>query len=118
MKKRLLIIDDDGSLKTLYKGMFYDGSIEVVVLRELSAGIELLKSKSAFDGIVLDVHFIQEKAKAVLTEIKSIRPNMALFLAGETSTKNILEYLKLSADEFIRKPFGDIEKIKSKEKKQ
>ncbi|NOY60513.1 MAG: hypothetical protein GXO75_16505, partial [Calditrichaeota bacterium] len=58
MKKRLLIIDQDKSTKGLYNEIFFKSAIERVFLKNLNAGLELLKSKAPIDGVILDYELL------------------------------------------------------------
>ena len=112
MKKRLLIIDQDKSTKGVYNEIFFKSAIEMVLLKNLTAGLDLLKSKAPIDGVILDYKLLLKAGLETIGEIKSIKPELALILIGQGKTEEIIKLIKLGADDFIQKPFGDIKVVK------
>lgn len=112
MKKRILIIDQDKSTKGLYNEVFFKSDIETVFLKNLTAGLELLKSKAPIDGVILDYELLLKAGLETIGEIKSTRPELALILVGQGKTEEIIKLIKLGADDFIHKPFGEIKVVK------
>ncbi len=112
MKKRILIIDEDKSTKGLYNDIFFKSAIEIVFLKNMAAGLELLKSKAPIDGIILDYELLLKAGVETIGDIKSTKPELALVLTGQEKTDEIIKLIKLGVDDFIQKPFGDIQVVK------
>ena len=109
MKKRVLVIhrDDDG--RKFFKDVFFKSDIEVVALNELHAGMELLKSRSAIDGIIVDYSFVKDDEQDLLLEIKSIKPDIVCVVVGNASTDEVIKCVKNGADDFVENPTENAE---------
>lgn len=68
-KKRVLIVEDDPVISSMYKTKFEIDGYEVIVAGNGAEGLETAK-KEAFDIILLDVILPQLDGFSVLTEIK------------------------------------------------
>lgn len=104
MKKRVLVIDRNDDGRKFFKDVFFKSDIEVVALNELHAGMELLKSRSAIDGIMIDYSFIKDDDHDLLLEIKSIKPYIFCVIFGDASTDEVIKCVKNGADDFIENP--------------
>jgi DNA-binding NtrC family response regulator len=103
MKKRVLVLDRDDDGRTFYKDVFYKSEIEIVVLKDLKAGLDLLKSRSPIDGVIVDFKLIEGNQRDSILEIRSTKPDISLVVVGETTTDKVIQCVKYGVDNFIEK---------------
>jgi len=69
--------------------------------------MELLKATPSVDLVVADYDLISSAIQSVIPEIKAVAANPLLLIAGQASTNELIECLKLGADEFVEEPDQD-----------
>jgi len=115
-KKRILVVDDEESIRESLKLILDEAGFETVLA---SSGIEcskILENDSKFDLISLDIKMPQESGLDTLNKIKASCPNIKVIATtGYHSTEVAREAIKRGASDYIVKPFKAadvVEKIK------
>ncbi len=70
MSKRILIIDDDSSVRTLFHDSLVDEGYEVEVASDGEAGLVLIQ-KGGYDLVLLDVMLPKVDGIGILTELQA-----------------------------------------------
>ena len=113
MKKTLLVIDRDETLRRLYSKIFDTGHMQVIEALELSEGINLIREEGEIDAVVVDYYYLESNGLDTLSEIKAIRPSIGLLVTGQVATPKVIECIQNGADNFVEKPFTDLEVLKT-----
>ncbi len=111
MNKTLLIIEPDRTIRNLHRKLFGD-SFEIITTNDLQEGLGVLKENS-IDGVILDFEFIADENFSVIQEIKSSKEQPALIITGQTTAHELLKCIRTGADDFIEKPFMDLNILKT-----
>jgi len=105
-KKRVLVVEDDGSIRRgIVDALTFDG-YEVA---EASRGDDGLAAatRSDCDLLLLDLVMPGLGGLEVLTEVKKLRPTLpVLILTARGSEADRVKGLKLGADDYVVKPFS------------
>ncbi len=107
MKRSLLFIEKDTTLKQLCYELKSKDTFRILAATDLSQGIDLLKATPSVHVVVVDYDLIGNVVQSIIPEIKAVRANPLLLIAGQASTNELLECLKLGADEFVEEPVQD-----------
>lgn len=106
MKKRVLIINRDQKDGSFFKDVFLKTDIEMVVLKDLSAGIELLHSRSPIECVIIDYDLIQDNIQDSILQIKSARKELGIIVFGKAATGKVIQCVNIGVDDFIQKPLN------------
>lgn len=112
MKNKILIIDDDFSIREFYKTFFMENGFDVITAEDGIVGLEYFKDKKP-DIILLDISMPEKNGLDVLREIREIDENIPVFLltAYEEHKRN---FASLYADEYFvktKKPSLILERV-------
>jgi len=101
MKNKILIIDDDFSIREFYKTFFMENGFDVITAEDGIVGLEYFKDKKP-DIILLDISMPEKNGLDVLREIREIDEEIPVFLltAYEEHKRN---FASLYADEYFVK---------------
>ncbi len=105
---KILIIDDEISIRSLFKRILKDEYI----IKECGDGVAGLKMvrEEDFDLIFLDIKLPFSDGFDIMKKIKEIKPNIKIIImTGDPSKENIKKTKEISADGFIAKPFNIME---------
>lgn len=105
MKAHILIVEDDKDLRDSLFALLTD---EGFMVRLASDGMQALNAveKTQPDLVLLDLGLPTLKGEMVCKEIKKRYPEtVVIFLTGRDSTQDIVEGLRLGADDYLTKPF-------------
>lgn len=117
MKKRILIIDDDATIRFLLKSILKE--YEVITMEDGFDALDWLNSGNVPDLILLDIEMPNINGRVLIRRLKSSykHRNVPIVIMSGTDSKSIKNsFIKLGASDFIIKPFTDIdflERIKS-----
>jgi len=101
MKNKILIIDDDFSIREFYKTFFMENGFDVITAEDGIVGLEYFKEQRP-DIILLDISMPEKNGLDVLREIREIDEEIPVFLltAYEEHKRN---FASLYADEYFVK---------------
>lgn len=114
-KQKVLVVDDEDMIRRLVRGILVDKGVEVL---EASDGIKAIdivrKHKDDIDLVILDIIMPGLKGDEVLKTIRNIRKDMKVIISsGFMSEEQKGRLKKYNINEFLDKPFGDTEVIRS-----
>ncbi|RJQ49846.1 MAG: sigma-54-dependent Fis family transcriptional regulator [Nitrospiraceae bacterium] len=102
---RILVIDDESSIRELLKDFLSSKDFEVVAASNGEAGLNLLKSEK-FDVLLLDLMMPGMNGLDVLREIDSEKiDTTSIMITAYASVPTAVEAMKLGAFDYITKPF-------------
>jgi len=111
MKKTLLVIEQDRTVRNLHRKLFGD-SFEVITTDDLEEGLGVLK-ENTINGVILDFGLIEDDNYSVIAEIKSSKDQPALIITGQATASELVTCIRTGADDFIEKPFMDLNYLKT-----
>jgi DNA-binding response OmpR family regulator len=112
-KKRILVVDDENSLRAALSTLLKDQGYDVSTAEDGDVAIEMLSSRS-FDLILLDLKMPNVDGHEVLRFVKDKDPETkVIMLTGFADLKNALDSKGLGADNFIAKPFDRRELLRA-----
>jgi CheY-like chemotaxis protein len=121
MQKRVLVIDDDASIRELVSDILTSAGYYVIERNSAEAGLERLLSKSKsredkFDIIVCDIMMPGATGFEVLKKIKrskKIDTPIFIFITASKERSDLRNAMESGADDFITKPFTAEELLKA-----
>lgn len=105
-RPRVLVVDDDPSLRRLAEVMF-SGEFEVVTAASGGEAAAIV-STGRFDAMLLDMHLPDMPGTDVVRHMRAdpaTRRTPIIVLTGQQDPATELESLRLGVDDFVRKPF-------------
>ena len=103
--KRVLVIDDEESLRDLLQLALREGGYAVETARDGLDGLEQLKSKK-FDVVLLDVWMPRMNGLQLLTELQQLpAPPRVIMMTADHTPETLLHTIRESAYQYIGKPF-------------
>ena len=104
--RRILVIDDEESIRELLTDFFESKGMEVVVAAEGEAGLRLLKNDK-FDLFLLDLMMPGMSGLDVLREVASEKIDVpSIVITAYATVQTAVEAMKLGAFDYITKPFN------------
>ena len=105
-KRRLLVVEDEEAIRTGLVDVFIFHGYEVESAADGRKGlVKALTGK--FDLIILDVMLPSMNGFDICNEIRQVdREQLIIMLTAKVSDEDIVNGLKLGADDYIGKPFG------------
>jgi DNA-binding NtrC family response regulator len=107
MKRSLLIIEQEDTIEKFVSENLDTKEFEIISVDDLSHGVSLLNDLKSIDGVVLDYDLLKSNIKDVIEDIKALNDKLMLLLIGKATTDELINCIKLGADDFIEKPIGD-----------
>lgn len=101
---KLLIIEDDETIRMGLKYYLENESFEVVETAYIKDGLKLLKETS-IDLILLDINLPDGNGFDRFNEFKNIKDIPIIFLTAKDEELSIIRGLDMGADDYITKPF-------------
>ena len=106
---RILIVDDDDSLRASCASVLEQEGYEVSVCGQGSEAKELL-SRRPFDIVLLDWYMSQNPGRELLGVVMAAHPTtFVLVMTGRPSIDSSLEALRAGAWEYLPKPFSSMQ---------
>ena len=103
--QRILVIDDEPSIRELLKDFFTGKGFEVVTSHDGETALNLLK-ENKFDLLLLDLMMPGMNGMDVLREIASENLTIpSIMITAYASVSTAVEAMKLGAFDYITKPF-------------
>jgi DNA-binding NtrC family response regulator len=108
---KLLVVDDEQSMRQLLSLVFGREGYEVRTARTGREALEILRL-SAVDVIISDVKMPDMSGIELLREVRAIAPDTPVIMMTAFATiETAREAFKLGADDFVQKPF-DVDELK------
>jgi len=105
MKTKLLLVEDDRDLGNVLFQYLKLQQFDLVLGRTGEDGLDLFKNNDV-DLCLLDIMLPGMNGLSLARKVRDIAPDVPIiFLTARTSKEDILEGLKLGADDYITKPF-------------
>ncbi len=105
-KRRLLVIEDEEAIRIGLVDVFVFHGYEVESAADGRKGLEQALT-GKFDLIILDVMLPSMNGFDICNEIRQVdREQLIIMLTAKVSDEDIVNGLKLGADDYIGKPFG------------
>ncbi len=111
MKPRILVVDDEASIREFLEIMLKKDGYEVTLAEDGQRALDLLEKKS-FDLIISDMQMPHVTGMELLKKVKVDRPEVPLMMiTAFGSTETAVEAMKLGAYDYITKPF-DVDEVR------
>ena len=102
--KKILVIDDEESIRTLLRISLTHKGFEVITAEDGSKGVEIFKREKP-PIVITDIKMPGIDGLEVLKEIKELNPDArVIVITGHGDMESAIESLKLDASDFINKP--------------
>ncbi len=106
----VLVVDDEEEIGTLLRRLL-GGSQQVTVVRDGHEALEKAQEKQ-FDLVFLDIRLPGMGGVETLEKLKQILPDaVVVMMSGYSVEEEIRRALEMGAQEFISKPFEDLDQI-------
>jgi len=106
IKDKILIIDDEGGIRSSLKGILEDENFTVKTTDTGEKGLDLLRGEN-FDLVLLDIWLPKLNGIDVLEKIKKIEENIqVIMITGHGSIEAAVKATKLGAFDFLEKPLS------------
>ncbi|OQY09801.1 MAG: hypothetical protein B6I28_02345 [Fusobacteriia bacterium 4572_132] len=111
--KKILVIDDEPTIRILLNEILEDWGYEFVGTARAQDGIDIIK-KGGIDLLLLDIQLPQMNGLDAIQKIREIDKKLpVLIISAFHNMKNVVEMLEAKTQGFVNKPF-DMKELKSK----
>ncbi len=109
-KEKILIVDDEASIRTSLRGILEDEGFLVKTAQTGEQSLELLKSQNV-DLVLLDIWLPEMNGLDVLKRIKAMEESpQVVMISGHGTIETAVRSTKLGAHDFLEKPLS-LEKV-------
>ena len=105
VRDRILVVDDEKSIRTLLTTVLSSEGYEVIAAVSVDQAQALISSHCP-DVIILDLGLPDGDGLNVLEELRSWSNNQVIVVSGRTMENDKVQALDMGADDYIEKPFG------------
>jgi len=106
MKRKILIIDDDVSIRNMLLIVLKDEYRELLSAADAIEALKILSDEKV-DLLVCDIKMPDITGIALLKKVKSVNPELpVIMITAYASTDEAIEAMKLGAFDYITKPFN------------
>lgn len=108
MADRVLVVEDDETVRTLLRMLLEDDGLEVT---EASSGTQAVErfDRSSFGLVLLDLRLPGMNGFEVCRHIRRISDVPIIMVTAQQDSHDIVAGLELGADDYVTKPFNDRE---------
>src|SRR5580765_4534573 len=111
MAKKILVVDDEPSMRELLSIMLHKEGYEVLAAESRAKAAAVL-AKASVDMVITDVKLPDGDGIEILRHVKAASPETAVIvMTAFGSTSTAVAALKLGAHDYLTKPF-DVEELK------
>ena len=111
MKSRILVVDDEPSMREMLAIMLFKEGYEVLVAESRAAAARVF-AQGTVDMVITDVKLPDGDGIEILRHVKSASPQtVVIVMTAFGSTETAVAALKLGAHDYLVKPF-DVEELK------
>jgi two-component system nitrogen regulation response regulator NtrX len=104
---KLLIVDDEESIRRSLAGILSDEGFEVATAEDGEAALEQLASGERVDLVLLDIAMPGRDGMEILGELSLTRPDLpVIMMTGHGTVETAVRATKLGAFDFIEKPLS------------
>lgn len=104
MKHRILVVDDEESIRFTFSTFLSDEGYEVATAENLAEALDKVDSMS-FDAVFLDILLGRDSGMKVLQECRQKQPNTpVVMVTGAPEIKTASEAVRLGAFDYLTKP--------------
>ena len=108
---RVLVVDDDPEIGTLFRRVLGNRSQTVTVARDGYEALERV-NQDKYDLVFLDVKLPGMDGVETLEKIKSVSPDsIVVMMSGYSVEEEIKRAIDMGAQDFLSKPFEDMDQI-------
>ena len=108
---RVLVVDDDPEIGTLFRRVLGNRSQTVTVARDGYEALEKV-NQDKYDLVFLDVKLPGMDGVETLEKIKSVSPDsIVVMMSGYSVEEEIKRAIDMGAQDFLTKPFEDMDQI-------
>lgn len=105
MKKKILLVDDEETLRWALQNTLLDDGYDVEETNDSIEALELAK-KRKYDLVISDLTMPFMNGVQLIAEIKKANPSIrAIIMTGYGSTEAVIEAMHTGVSDFITKPF-------------
>ena len=104
MDKRLLVVEDDASIREVVKLGLTRAAFHVTATGDGQEALTLFR-RDAFDLVVLDIMLPSLDGLEVCREIRREHETSIVFLSARSELHDVIVGLELGADDYVTKPF-------------
>ncbi|WP_071435478.1 response regulator transcription factor [Bacillus kwashiorkori] len=108
MMDKILVVDDDASIRKLIKLYLINDGYSVDIASDGIEALQLLE-KNEYDLIILDIMMPRLDGVATCLKIREKNTMPIIFLSAKGEELDKIEGLTVGADDYITKPFGSME---------
>lgn len=106
MKSKILVVDDEESVRFSLKDILEDEDYEVFLAEDREGCFEVLK-KEPIDVVILDVWLGKDNGIDLLKVLKEDFPNIeVIIISGHSDLEDAVKAIKIGAFDMIEKPFS------------
>jgi two-component system nitrogen regulation response regulator NtrX len=110
IQEKILIVDDEASIRSSLKGILEDEGFQVQTAETGEDGLEMLKSQN-IDLVLLDIWLPMMSGLEVLKKIKLLEESpQVVMISGHGTIETAVKATKLGAHDFLEKPLS-LEKV-------
>lgn len=107
---RILLVEDDGALRTLIARNLREHGFEIVACAT-GAEMAVILDEEAFDLIVLDIMLPGTSGLEILRRLRRTSETPVIFVSARGGEEDRIVGLELGADDFLPKPFNTRELV-------
>ena len=112
--KRVLVVEDDGEIRTLLKNYLQENGFEVVEAKDGRVASQLIEEEH-YDIILMDMMLPYKSGDILIQELRDCKNKEksrtpVIVLSAKTMKDTRLEVLRMGADDYIIKPF-DLDEV-------
>ena len=112
--KRVLVVEDDGEIRTLLKNYLQENGFEVVEAKDGRVASQLIEEEH-YDIILMDMMLPYKSGDILIQELRDCKDKEksrtpVIVLSAKTMKDTRLEVLRMGADDYIIKPF-DLDEV-------
>ena len=105
MKQRILVVDDEESIREFLEIMLRKEGYEVTTAEDGAVALDIIKKKS-FDLIISDLQMPNKTGLELLRDVRDIAPaTVFMMITAFGTTETAVEAMKMGAYDYITKPF-------------
>ncbi len=111
MNKKILLVDDEVSIRKTLQEILQDEGYEVVTTETAEEGLQQLSKNSLFDSIISDIWMPTMDGLEFLQKVKQGFPEIpVIMISGHGTIETAVKATKIGAFDFIEKPLS-LEKV-------